>query len=351
MSISISTKRPGVFSDYTVSSIYRGNSSRAVALVCKTERQPDNIVRIRSSEEARRLFPGETLLCGCCEILFANGVGTVYLSSVSSEASDYTQAYGEGFARLEEYQDISCVVCDCTDTPILAKLKSHVEVCSAARRERLGFAGLDDLENMQDTAQALNSERICLCAPASLIAETGKALGVYTACGFAALCASAQDPAASFHGAPISGITGLGQKLSEKQIDQCIEAGVTPFEMVLGECELIRAVTTRTQTEGTPDLSFQSINTILVIDNCLSTIRNALKLRLRGLKNNAITRQSIQSQVAVELQKKLDAGIIESYGPPNVYASSDDPAICVVELTFAVCHSINQIHISAHITL
>ena len=351
MSITISSKRPGVFSDYTVSSVYRGASSRAAALVCKTEQQRDGVFVVQSSEEVRRSFPKEPVLCACCDILFANGVGTIYLSPVNSGASDLTQAYVESFAQLEEYADIYCVICDSPDTAILSKLKSHVETCSTARLERLGFAGLETLDNLSETALAVNSERICLCAPAALIGEPETASGVYTACGYAALCASAQDPAASFHSAPVLGISGLKQKLSEAQIDQCITSGVTPFEMVLGECELIRAVTTRTKTEGTPDLSFQSVNTIMVIDDCLSTIRNALKLRLRGLKNNPVTRQSIQSQVAVELQKKLDAGIIESYGTPNVYASPDDPTICIVELSFSVCHSINQIHISAHITI
>ncbi len=348
MSITISTKRPGVFSDYTVSSIYRGGSSRAAALVCKTAQQQDQVLRIQSSQEARRKFPEETVLCGCCDLLFANGVGTVYLSSVSSESA---QSYGEGFARLEEYDEIYCVVCDSADATILAKLKEHVEACSAARLERLGFAGSGDPDGLADMAQAVNSERICLCTPAARITGEETARGVYTACGFAALCATVQDPAASFHGAPIAGIAGLEQKLSEAQVDRCIESGVTPFEMVLGECELIRAVTTRTKTEGTPDLSFQSVNTILVIDDCLTTVRNVLKLRLRGLKNNAVTRQSIQSQVAVELQKKLDAGILEAYDAPNVYASPDDPAVCIVELHFTICHSINQIHISAHITI
>lgn len=351
MSISISSKRPGVFSDYTISSIYRGTSSHAVALVCKTEQQQDEIFLLQSSEEARRLFPKESVLCNCCDLLFANGVGKLYLSPVYSSASDLTQAYTDCFSRLEEYEDIYCVICDSTDTAILSQLKNHVETCSAARLERLGFAGLENLDSMEDISKAVNSERICLSAPAALYLAEDEAKGVYTACGYAALCACAQDPAASFHGAPISGISGLQQKLSEAEIDRCIECGVTPFEMVLGTCELIRAVTTRTQTEETPDLTFQSINTILVIDDCLTTIRNALKLRLRGLKNNSITRQSIRSQVAVELQKKLDAGIIESYGSPNVYASSDDPEICIVELTFTICHCINQIHISAHITV
>ncbi len=351
MSITISSKRPGVFSDYTVSSIYRGESSHAAALVCEVTQETSQVATLLSSEEARRNFPAEDTLCACCDILFANGVGKIYLSPVAAAASDPAQAFADALAKLEEYEDLYCVICDSTDTAVLAALKSHVEDCSKARLERLGFAGLDSMDVLQSTAQAVNSERICLAVPAAKVQEGGDARGIYTACGYAALCATADDPAASFHNAPVAGISGLAQRLSEDQIDLCIESGVTPFEMVLGECELIRAVTTRTKTGNTPDLTYQSINTIMVIDDCLSTIRNALKLRLRGLKNNAVTRESIRSQVAVELQRKLDAGIIEGYAPPNVYQSTDDPAVCVVELTFEVCHSINQIHISAHITV
>jgi len=351
MALSISQKRPGVFSSYTVSSVYRGGSSHAAALVCEAKGEQTDLSVIQSSEEARRLFAGQTVLCNCCDILFANGVGKVYVSPVLAAASDPAQAYAEALQRLEEYDDVYCIVCDSADTSVLALLKTHVEECSEARRERLGFAGPDSMDSMQATAQAVNSERICLGFPAAKVTEDSEALGVYTACGYAALCTAADDPAASFHSAPVQGIAGLSQRLSEADIDRCIDSGVTPFEMVLGKCELIRAVTTRTKTGSTPDLTFQSVNTILVIDNCLSTIRNALKLRLRGLKNNAVTRESIRSQVTVELQRKLDAGIIEGYGAPTVYQSAGDPAVCVVELTFEVCHSINQIHISAHITV
>ena len=58
-----------------------------------------------------------------------------------------------------------------------------------------------------------------------------------------------------------------------------------------------------------------------------------------------------RSLTIVELEKKKDAQIIESYGEVAVTAAADDPTVCLVEFSFAVAHGLNQIHLAVHLTV
>ena len=53
----------------------------------------------------------------------------------------------------------------------------------------------------------------------------------------------------------------------------------------------------------------------------------------------------------MELEKKLAAEIIDRYGEVSAAASADDPSVCEVEFSFAVAHGLNQIYLTAHITV
>ena len=48
---------------------------------------------------------------------------------------------------------------------------------------------------------------------------------------------------------------------------------------------------------------------------------------------------------------KREAEIIEGYGEVTAQASEDDPTVCEVEFPFAVAHGLNQIYLTAHITV
>ena len=52
-----------------------------------------------------------------------------------------------------------------------------------------------------------------------------------------------------------------------------------------------------------------------------------------------------------DLEKKVAEEIIDSYGEVTVTASEDDPTVCLVEFSFAVAHGLNQIWLTAHITV
>ena len=63
------------------------------------------------------------------------------------------------------------------------------------------------------------------------------------------------------------------------------------------------------------------------------------------------TRGAVRSQVIMELENRLRAQIIDSYGEVTVSAAEEDPTVCLVEFSFAVAHGLNQIVLTAHITI
>ena len=71
--------------------------------------------------------------------------------------------------------------------------------------------------------------------------------------------------------------------------------------------------------------------------------------RLGSLKNSAATRESIATQVLVELEAQRQLGRIDRYEPPVVAAHPQDPAVCVATLRFQVAPELGQILLAAEI--
>ena len=354
--MNITTGRPGVFSEYTVETYYPGEAGRAVGIVCAAKGTlPIKAVKITGKRDLALHFAqdgeGETLYSTAL-LLLENGVRTVYCVPVcaGTDGQRTAENYKAGFAELERAEDIYAVLCDRDDTAVLGALKQHVAGMSNRQRERLGFAAPASSESDPlEMAEALGSERICVCAPMASVG--GTAHGVFLAAATAAACVCAADPSAGLAGFAPKGITALSEQAEEEEIESWIAGGVTAYETVGAGVELIRLLSTRTAAGGAADNTFRSLNTVMIIDNVLGSVRDALKLRLAGLKNNEASRGAIKTQAAVELKKKLDAGIIEDYAAPVVTPSGDDPAVCVVELAFRVCTAVNQIHVTAFVSV
>ena len=126
---------------------------------------------------------------------------------------------------------------------------------------------------------------------------------------------------------------------------------MTPLESTAGTVSPVRGITTRTTTGGAADTTWRELTTILIVDDIIPAVRSALRSKFTRTKNTARNRSAIRSQVIVELEKKLAAEIIDSYGDVTVTASSDDPTVCLVEFGVAVAHGLNQIYLTVHITV
>jgi len=88
-----------------------------------------------------------------------------------------------------------------------------------------------------------------------------------------------------------------------------------------------------------------------VADEVIPGIRSALRSRFSRVKNTEQTRGAIRSQVVMELQSRVNREIIDSYEDVTVTPSETDPTVCLVEFAFTVTHGLNQIWLSAHITV
>ena len=144
---------------------------------------------------------------------------------------------------------------------------------------------------------------------------------------------------------------GVSAAYGDNEIDLLVRGGVTPLEAVGGIVSPVRGITTRTTTGGADDTTWRELTTILIVDDVIPTIRQSLRSRFCQTKNTAQTRGAIRSQTIVELENKLRAEIIDSYSDVTVSVYEDDPTVCLVEFSFAVAHGLNQIYLTAHITI
>ena len=128
-------------------------------------------------------------------------------------------------------------------------------------------------------------------------------------------------------------------------------AGIDWLESVGGTVSVIRGVTTRTVSGGTEDTAWRDLSSIRVVDDVIPGLRGALRARFRQSKNTEQSRGAIRAQVVLELENKLAREIITGYDGVTVTADSEDPTRCLVDFSFAVAHGLNQIWLTAHVTV
>lgn len=202
-------------------------------------------------------------------------------------------------------------------------------------------------EALVKRAGELNSERVVLVAPA-VSQEAG---GAWVAAAVAGAICGGSDPALPLGGAELQGISALEKRLDESEVDALIRGGVTPVERVGGSCWVIRGVTTRTKTGQASDQTWRDLTTILVVDDVIPGVREALRARFPRAKNTAQTRGAVQSLVVEVLERKLAAEVITGYDAVEVTALADEPGICLVTFGFTVTHGMDQIWLSAEVTV
>lgn len=283
-------------------------------------------------------------------LLFANGASTVAAVRVAEAGA--VKDYQDAFAALGG-KEARILVCDSAEETVQQALRTAVEDASAARMERIAVVGGDgeSAAELVTHAAALNSERMVLVGP-DVVTSGGDSLsGVFAAAAVAGAVAASGDPAIPLNGAALRGLGGVSQLYSDNDIDLLVRGGVTPLEAVSGVVSPVRGITTRTTTGGAQDTTWRELTTILVVDNVIPSIRQSLRSRFSRSKNTAQTRGAIRSQVIVELENKLKAEIIDSYGEVTASVYEEDPTVCLVEFSFAVAHGLNQIYLTAHITI
>lgn len=333
--------RPGVYSVYEASAVVAGGVRRGMAAVAARSQggTPGTVYELGSYQEAAAAFGKEDGLTELVKVLMANGAAQVAAVPVGEDAD-----YGAAFALLEEQEGVKVVVCDSETLSVQQQLRDSVAAAAQVRRERIAVipcAAGETVSQRTARAKALNSERVVLVAPGGALAAAAVA---GTICGQG-------DPALPLGGAALRGVPDLETADSESDIDALVQAGVTPVEQVGGVCSVIRGVTTRTTTGGAEDSTWRELTTILVVDDVIPGLREALRARFPRAKNTAQTRGAVRSQVILELERKVAAEIITGYGEVTARALEEDPTVCLVEFSFTVAHGLNQIWLSAQITV
>lgn len=353
MSITVH-ERPGVYSSYAASAVVTGGAGRKnVGLAVRVEEPAQSTWTISRYEDAVTAFGAETAdnATALIRLLLCNGAAQVMVFPVTG--SDLT-AYKSAFEVMEKTENIALVVCDSTLIQVQQALRDSVQAASQAQRERVAVvAGEADesVTQLVERAAQLNSERMVLVAP-GCVDQAGESLsGVQLAAAVAGAIAGQSDPAIPLGGAQLTGLYGLNCRYDDSQLDVLIRGGVTAVESVGGVVSVVRGVTTRTTTNGAADSTWKDLCAILVVDDVIPAIRNALKSRFRRAKNTAQSRGAIRSQVVLELENKLAREIITGYEQVSVSADSEEPTRCLVDFSFTVTHGINQIWLSAHITV
>ena len=349
----VATQRPGVFTDYDASSVLSGTlAGQAVGLAARsvsgTAGEAQVITRESQAVEQFGADTQQTNMTALIRVLLQNGAPRVVAVAVGGEGQ--TKDYQSALEVLEKTPGIGAVVAGSTDKQVLHALLQSVQRASGDRMERLAFGAVDgSTAQAVAMAEELNSERFVLAGQTAVV--DGKESPCFLAAALAALAVSSSDPAAPLHSTALQGVQQVKPALTENEIDQLVLGGVTPFENTAGRAEVIRTVTTRTTTGGEADSTFRELSTILTIDRVLTSLRGTLKGRMKGAKNNQTTRMAIATQTQVELEAHRLSGLIDAYETPVVTPSESDPGVCLVEVTFAVACGLNQIRITAHVSV
>ncbi len=337
-------ERPGVYSSYETSSLTAAAAGGgSVAVVAAAERTDAEKSYQWTSYSKAAADVGDCVLSRMAQLAIRNGAGVVYGIPAGED-------YAAAFAAAAAIEDVSVVVCDSAELSVQQALKAAVQDCSAARRERIAVVGGkagETVEQLTQRAAQLNCERVVLVAPG---AGDGSG-GAMCAAAAAGAVAGNSDPALPLGGAQLYGLEGLECGYDDGDIDLLVQGGVTPLETLAGSCYVVRGVTTRTKTGGVLDTTWRELTTVLVVDEVIPGIRNALRAKFSRAKNTVQSRGAIRSQTVLELEKRVSREIIDGYEDVTVSALDSDPTVCLVEFAFTVAHGLNQVWLSAHITV
>lgn len=336
---------------YSASGVVRSTGSRGTAaLVAQSDGgTAGELYRLNSYSDAVAAFGAEDGLTALVRLLVENGAAQVLAVPVAKEADG--AEYAQAFQLLEKQEEVKVLCCDSPDAAVHTALRESVERASERRRERIGVVGCGAAATVGELTAAageMNSERMVLVSPAGDGTTTPEP---WVAAAVAGAICGQSDPAVPLGGAALQGVNGLAAQYTEEELDTLIRGGVTPVELAAGRCTVVRGVTTRIKTNGAADSSWRELGTILVIDNVIPEIRRALQSRFSRSKNTRQVRGAIRSQVVILLEQKLGAEIITGYDDVTVEALEEDPSVCLVRFAFTVAHGLNQIWLSAQITI
>ena len=349
----IITERPGVYSSYEVSSALHAASNGKIVGIAAGAASGTvcEMYTISSYAEAVAQFGENCNMTKLIQLLLRNGASSIHaIPVVVGETVADQEDYAAAFAVLITDEAVKLMVCDSRDATVHAALSESIASAGESCKYRIGIVEAEGtVSELTAKAEALNNERIAMVAPVESTESDG--LHGAVAAALAGVLAKETDPALPLNGAVLYGLDGLSASYNETEITTLIRGGITPLECISGTTSVIRGITTRTKTGDVADATWRELTTILIVDDVIPDIRQALRARFARTKNTPQTRSAIRTQVILELENKVAREIIDSYGDVVIQVSEEDPTICEVSFSFAVAHGLNQIHLTVHITV
>jgi len=344
-------ERPGVYSSVEISSRISGSSTgKTVGIAAISATGTKGVcTSVTSYGEAVSLYGADCNLTKLIRLLLLNGAAAIEAvpASVGTEAAtaDYTAA----FSALMEKENVNIMLCDSRATEVYSAMKMAIEGASENCKYRIGIVeSAGTVAEVSSKAAAINYERMIMAYPA--IENDGALIGTVAA-ALAGVISTGRDPALPINGVQLKGLDNFSKIFSDADINTLVQAGITPIESVYGNPCVVRGVTTRTKTAGVADSTLREITTVLVIDDVIPSVREALRVKFPRVKNTAQTRGAIRTQVIIELESKLKKEIIDAYGEVSATADESDPTVCNVGFEFTVAHGLNRIVLSARISI
>lgn len=335
-------ERPGIYTEYSVKRGVRGfGRGGAVGLAATAlAGETGKVVAVSDEASARAEFGGN--MAQLVKILLENGAGVIYCCRAESGG------YDSAFSALMAVENIKYMLCDSREASVHAKMLSAIDGADEKSKYRIGIveSGNGTRAALISDAEALGSERMVLVSHHETEGVAGSVAAAV--CG---VLAGESDPAVPLNGAVLAGLGDIGGNFSDADLNLLVRGGVLPLETRSGSICVIRGITTRSKTEGVADDTWREVNTILIVDEVIPALRDALKIDFARAKNTAQTRGAIRTRVVIELENYLKNEIIESYDNVTVMASADAPDTCVVSFDFTVAHGLNIIRLSANITV
>lgn len=276
--------------------------------------------------------------------------GRAYTRPTRSQApfpAGAAAAYTAAFAVLMGESAVQYMICDSRLAAVHAALKAAIAAGGENYKYRIGIAEADGTAaELTAAAAALNCERMVLVGNTMKDGAPGAVAAAVAGC-----VAAGSDPALPLNGAALSGLGALSRSFGDSDVTLLIQGGVTPVEDTAGEISVVRGITTRTTTSGASDATWRELTTVLIVDDVIPMVRSALRAKFARTKNTVQTRGAIRTQVLIELENKLRAEIIDSYGNVAVAADANDPTVCNVSFDFTVAHGLNSVKLTAYITV
>lgn len=327
--------RPGAFITHDVIAKTMPYKAKSIAIIAQggTHLVPKKLATPADTEKA---FPtscnAKKMIAFVQERVFCD---IVAVGITDTDVKSYKSAIDLILADNTAY----LIVTDFESEELIAYANSQIKTLA---KDKLFISGCESQLDVPTFAKSINSERVCLTAPA--IYDASYKID-YSPLFLAIMLASSESLSSNLAGEKISSPLFIEQTLSEAEVNSYLYNGVSVFESVGDSVYLIRAMTTRTLDEGgNYECTYRNICAVVAADMVKQSLTTLLTKQISSTNPVAST-GVVQTIIVGELERLIERKLITSYAPPVVALDEVDTSICKISVNVGIMQSINQIYL------